>query len=178
MCAMTGKKKKIINKSTIMNVLEGNLIVNNHRIGIVAARFNEFITSKLLGGAVDAFVRHGGDEDDLDVAWVPGAFEIPLVAKKMARSGKYDAVICLGAVIRGATPHFDMVANEATKGVAHVGLECEIPVIFGILTTDSIEQAVERAGTKAGNKGFEAMTTAIEMVNLLEDIADYDREEC
>ena len=178
MCAMTGKKKKIINKSTIMNVLEGNLIVNNHRIGIVAARFNEFITSKLLGGAVDAFVRHGGDEDDLDVAWVPGAFEIPLVAKKMARSGKYDAVICLGAVIRGATPHFDMVANEATKGVAHVGLESEIPVIFGILTTDSIEQAVERAGTKAGNKGFEAMTTAIEMVNLLEDIADYDREEC
>ena len=178
MCAMIGKKKKIINKSTIMNVLEGNLIVNNHRIGIVAARFNEFITSKLLGGAVDAFVRHGGDEDDLDVAWVPGAFEIPLVAKKMARSGKYDAVICLGAVIRGATPHFDMVANEATKGVAHVGLECEIPVIFGILTTDSIEQAVERAGTKAGNKGFEAMTTAIEMVNLLEDIADYDREEC
>ena len=161
-----------------MNVLEGNLIVNNHRIGIVAARFNEFITSKLLGGAVDAFVRHGGDEDDLDVAWVPGAFEIPLVAKKMARSGKYDAVICLGAVIRGATPHFDMVANEATKGVAHVGLESEIPVIFGILTTDSIEQAVERAGTKAGNKGFEAMTTAIEMVNLLEDIADYDREEC
>ncbi len=139
-------------------------------MGIVAARFNEFITSKLLGGAIDAFVRHGGDDNNVDVAWVPGAFEIPLVAKKMAKSGKYDAVICLGAVIRGATPHFDMVANEATKGVASVGLQTEVPVIFGILTTDSIEQAVERAGTKAGNKGFDAMTTAIEMVNLLKAI--------
>ena len=133
-------------------------------MGIVAARFNEFITSKLLGGAIDAFVRHGGDENRVDVAWVPGAFE------KMAKSGKYDAVVCLGAVIRGATPHFDMVANEATKGVAAVGLQTEVPVIFGILTTDSIEQAVERAGTKAGNKGFDAMTTAIEMVNLLKSI--------
>jgi 6,7-dimethyl-8-ribityllumazine synthase len=172
------KRRKInIKKKDTMNVLEGNLIATNQRIGIVAARFNEFITSKLLGGAVDAFVRHGGDEEDLDVAWVPGAFEIPLVAKKMVQSGKYDAVICLGAVIRGATPHFDMVANEATKGVAHVGLECEIPVVFGILTTDSIEQAVERAGTKAGNKGFEAMTTAIEMVNLLEDIQDVAADE-
>ena len=139
-------------------------------MGIVAARFNEFITSKLLGGAIDAFVRHGGDDNNVDVAWVPGAFEIPLVAKKRAKSGKYDAVICLGAVIRGATPHFDMVANEATKGVASVGLQTEVPVIFGILTTDSIEQAVERAGTKAGNKGFDAMTTAIEMVNLLKTI--------
>ena len=139
-------------------------------MGIVAARFNEFITSKLLGGAIDAFVRHGGDDNNVDVAWVPGAFEIPLVAKKMAKSGKYDAVICLGAVIRGATPHFDMVANEATKGVASVGLQTEVPVIFGILTTDSIEQAVERAGTKAGHKGFDAMTTAIEMVNLLKAI--------
>lgn len=139
-------------------------------MGIVAARFNEFITSKLLGGAIDAFVRHGGDDNNVDVAWVPGAFEIPLVAKKMAKSGRYDAVICLGAVIRGATPHFDMVANEATKGVASVGLQTEVPVIFGILTTDSIEQAVERAGTKAGNKGFDAMTTAIEMVNLLKAI--------
>ena len=139
-------------------------------MGIVAARFNEFITSKLLGGAIDAFVRHGGDDNNVDVAWVPGAFEIPLMAKKMAKSGKYDAVICLGAVIRGATPHFDMVANEATKGVASVGLQTEVPVIFGILTTDSIEQAVERAGTKAGNKGFDAMTTAIEMVNLLKAI--------
>ncbi len=153
-----------------MNTLEGKLLAEGQRIGIVAARFNEFITSKLLGGAIDAFVRHGGEENRLDVAWVPGAFEVPLVAKKMAASGKYDAVVCLGAVIRGATPHFDMVANEATKGIANVGLQAEIPVIFGILTTDSIEQAVERAGTKAGNKGFDAMTTAIEMVNLLKVI--------
>ncbi len=153
-----------------MNTIEGKLLAEGQRIGIVAARFNEFITSKLLGGAKDAFVRHGGDESGLDIAWVPGAFEIPLVAKKMAESGKYDAVVCLGAVIRGATPHFDMVANESTKGVASVGLQTGIPVVFGVLTTDSIEQAVERAGTKAGNKGFEAMTTAIEMVNLLKQI--------
>ncbi len=152
-----------------MNTLEGKLLAEGQRIGIVAARFNEFITSKLLGGAVDAFVRHGGD-GKIDVAWVPGAFEVPLVAKKMAETGKYDAVVCLGAVIRGATPHFDMVANEATKGIANVSLQTEVPVIFGILTTDSIEQAVERAGTKAGNKGFDAMTTAIEMVNLLKTI--------
>ncbi len=153
-----------------MNTIEGKLLAEGQRIGIVAARFNEFITSKLLGGAKDAFVRHGGDESGLDIAWVPGAFEIPLVAKKMAESGKYAAVVCLGAVIRGATPHFDMVANESTKGVASVGLQTGIPVVFGVLTTDSIEQAVERAGTKAGNKGFEAMTTAIEMVNLLKQI--------
>lgn len=153
-----------------MNTLEGKLLAEGQRVGIVAARFNEFITSKLLGGARDAFLRHGGDEQQLEVAWVPGAFEVPLVAKKMAESGKYDAVVCLGAVIRGATPHFDMVANEATKGVANVGLQTGVPVIFGILTTDSIEQAVERAGTKAGNKGFDAMTTAIEMVNLLKQI--------
>ncbi|MDE6451314.1 MAG: 6,7-dimethyl-8-ribityllumazine synthase [Odoribacter sp.] len=153
-----------------MNTLEGKLLAEGQRIGIVAARFNEFITSKLLGGAVDAFVRHGGDENKLDVAWVPGAFEVPLVAKKMAETGKYDAVVCIGAVIRGATPHFYMVANEATKGIANVGLQTEVPVIFGILTTDSIEQAVERAGTKAGNKGFDAMNTAIEMVNLLKTI--------
>ena len=153
-----------------MNTIEGKLLAEGQRIGIVAARFNEFITSKLLGGAKDAFVRHGGDESGLDIAWVPGAFEIPLVAKKMAESGKYDAVVCLGAVIRGATPHFDMVANESTKGVASVGLQTGIPVVFGVLTTDSLEQAVERAGTKAGNKGFEAMTTAIEMVNLLKQI--------
>lgn len=153
-----------------MKTLEGNILAQGQRIGIVAARFNEFITSKLLSGAVDAFVRHGGKEEDLDVAWVPGAFEIPLVAKKMAQSGKYDAVICLGAVIRGATPHFDMVANEATKGVAQASLQTGIPVMFGILTTDSIEQAIERAGTKAGNKGYESMTGAIEMVNLLKNI--------
>ena len=153
-----------------MNLLEGKLLAEGQRIGVVAARFNEFITAKLVGGAKDAFVRHGGDENKLDLAWVPGAFEIPLVAKKMVESGKYDAVVCLGAVIRGATPHFDMVANEATKGVAQVGLQTGVPVIFGILTTDSIEQAVERAGTKAGNKGFDAMTTAIEMINLLKQI--------
>jgi len=153
-----------------MKTLEGKLLAEGQRIAIVAARFNEFITSKLLGGAVDAFVRHGGDDNKLEVAWVPGAFEIPLIAKKMAQTGKYDAVVCLGAVIRGATPHFDMVANEATKGVANVGLQTEVPVIFGVLTTDSIEQAVERAGTKAGNKGFDAMTTAIEMVNLIKTI--------
>ena len=150
-----------------MKVIEGNLSAAGQRIGIVAARFNEFITSKLLGGAEDSFLRHGGEADNLEVAWVPGSFEIPLVAKKMALSGKYDAVVCLGAVIRGATPHFDMVANEATKGIANVGLQSDIPVVFGVLTTDSIEQAVERAGTKAGNKGFVAMTTAIEMVNLV-----------
>ncbi len=153
-----------------MNKLEGKLLAEGQRIGIVAARFNEFITSKLLGGAIDSFLRHGGDDDHIDVAWVPGAFEVPLVAKKMAESGKYDAVVCLGAVIRGATPHFDMVANEATKGIANVSLQTGVPVIFGILTTDSIEQAVERAGTKAGNKGFDAMTTAVEMVNLLKKI--------
>lgn len=150
-----------------MKIIEGNLSAAGQKIGIVAARFNEFITSKLLGGAKDSFIRHGGAEDDLEVAWVPGSFEIPLIAGKMAKTGKYDAIVCLGAVIRGATPHFDMVANETTKGIAHVGLESDIPVIFGVLTTDSIEQAVERAGTKAGNKGFDAMTTAIEMVNLV-----------
>ena len=153
-----------------MNTLEGKLLAEGQRIGIVAARFNEFITSKLLGGAIDAFVRHGGDEKLIDIAWVPGAFEVPLIAKKMAESKKYDAVVCLGAVIRGATPHFDMVANEATKGIANVGLQVGLPVVFGILTTDSIEQAVERAVTKAGNKGFDAMTTAIEMVNLIRTI--------
>jgi len=153
-----------------MEILEGKLLAEGQRLGIVAGRFNEFITSKLLGGAVDAFVRHGGEEQNLTVAWVPGAFEIPLTAQKMVESGRYDAVVCLGAVIRGATPHFDMVANEATKGVAQVGLRTGVPVIFGILTTDSIEQAVERAGTKAGNKGFEAVTTAIEMINLLKQI--------
>lgn len=153
-----------------MKVLEGKLLAEGQRIGIVAGRFNEFITGKLLGGAVDAFVRHGGNEQDITVAWVPGAFEIPLTAQKMVESGKYDAVVCLGAVIRGATPHFDMVANEATKGVAQVGLRTGVPVIFGILTTDSIEQAIERAGTKAGNKGFEAVATVVEMINLLKQI--------
>ena len=153
-----------------MNTLEGNLIAEGMKIAIVASRFNERITNKLLGGAIDSFVRHGGNENDITVAWVPGAFEIPLIAKKMAASKKYDAVVCLGAVIRGATPHFDMVANETTKGIAAVGLQSEVPVVFGVLTTDNIEQAVERAGSKAGNKGFEAATTAIEMHNLIKKI--------
>lgn len=153
-----------------MKVIEGKLIAEGQKIAIVAGRFNEIITNKLLGGAVDAFKRHGGDEKDIDLAWVPGAFEIPLVAKKLAESKKYDAVICLGAVIRGATPHFDMVANETTKGIAAAGLQTGVPIIFGVLTTDNIEQAVERAGSKAGNKGFEAVTTAIEMVNLMKQI--------
>ncbi len=153
-----------------VKTLEGNLLADGLRIGIVAARFNEFITGKLLEGALDAFRRHGGDEENLTVAWVPGSFEIPLTAKKMAMSGDYDAVVCLGAVIRGATAHFDMVAGEAAKGIAMAGLESGIPVIFGVLTTDSIEQAVERAGTKAGNKGFDAMVSAIEMSNLYRQI--------
>ena len=153
-----------------MKTIEGKLIASKMKISVVASRFNEFITGKLLGGAEDAFVRHGGNADDLTVAWVPGAFEIPLVAQKMAQSGQYDAVVCLGAVIRGNTPHFDMVANESVKGIAQAGLQSGIPVIYGVLTTDSIEQAVERAGTKAGNKGFDAMTSAIEMVNLTKQL--------
>lgn len=149
-----------------MNILEGQLLAQGQKIGIVAARFNDFIVSHLIAGAEDVFVRHGGDSDDITLAYVPGAFEIPLMAQKMAFSGKYDAIVCLGAVIRGATPHFDMVANESAKGIATVSLKSNIPVTNGILTTDSIEQAVERAGTKAGNKGADAMMTAIEMINL------------
>ena len=148
------------------NFFEGNLVGTGLKIGIVVGRFNEFITSKLLGGAQDALKRHGVNEADVDVAWVPGAFEIPLIAKKMADSKKYDAVITLGTVIRGATPHFDYVCNEAAKGVSAAALNSGIPVIFGVLTTDSIEQAIERAGTKAGNKGWDAATAAIEMANL------------
>ncbi|MBQ0160916.1 MAG: 6,7-dimethyl-8-ribityllumazine synthase [Bacteroidales bacterium] len=153
-----------------MRTIEGNLLAENQKIAIVAGRFNEIITNKLIGGAVDAFKRHGGNDNNLTLAWVPGSFEIPIVAKRMAESGNYDAVVCLGAVIRGATAHFDMVANEATKGIAQVGLQTGVPIIFGVLTTDTIEQAVERAGCKAGNKGFEAVTTAIEMVNLLRQL--------
>ena len=150
-----------------MNVFEGKLMASSHKVAIVVGRFNEFITGKLVSGAIDALVRHGVEEDGIDIAWVPGAFEIPLIAQKVAGSEKYDAVICLGAVIRGATPHFDYVCAEVSKGVAQVSLKTEKPVIFGILTTDSIEQAIERAGTKSGNKGFEAGVTAIEMINLL-----------
>ncbi|GIP25538.1 6,7-dimethyl-8-ribityllumazine synthase [Paenibacillus sp. J23TS9] len=148
------------------HIFEGNLVSSGLKYGIVVGRFNEFITSKLLGGALDGLKRHGAGEDEVDVAWVPGAFEIPLVASKMAESGKYDAVITLGTVIRGATSHYDVVCNEVAKGVAATSLKTGVPVIFGVLTTDSIEQAIERAGTKAGNKGYEAATSAIEMANL------------
>ncbi len=150
-----------------MKVYEGNLIGQGLKFGIIVGRFNAFIGERLLDGAIDALKRHGVSEDSIEISWVPGAFEIPLVAKKMAKSKKYDGVICLGAVIRGATPHFDYVSSEVTKGVAHVSLDSEVPVIFGVLTTDSIEQAIERAGTKAGNKGYDAAVTAIEMANLL-----------
>ncbi|HMM20481.1 MAG TPA: 6,7-dimethyl-8-ribityllumazine synthase [Selenomonadales bacterium] len=151
----------------MINTFEGKLVAEGLKFGIVVARFNEFITNKLLGGAMDALTRHGASEANVDVAWVPGAFEIPMVAKKMAESQKYDAVICLGTVIRGSTPHFDYVCAEVSKGVAHVGLATGVPTIFGVLTTETIEQAVERAGTKAGNKGFDAAVSAIEMANLL-----------
>ena len=153
-----------------MNIIQGNLISDGMRVGIAASRFNEFIVSKLVSGAEDGLRRHGVLEKDIDIAWVPGAFELPLIAKKMAMSGKYDAVICLGAVIRGATSHYDYVCSEVTKGIASVSLASEIPVIFGVVTTDTIEQAIERAGTKVGNKGFDAASTAIEMTNLLRNI--------
>ena len=140
------------------------------KVGIVAARFNEFITSKLVGGAMDGLTRHNVNEEDIQVAWVPGAFEIPLIASKMARSGKYDAVICVGAVIRGNTSHYDYVCNEVSKGIASVSLETGVPVLFGVLTTENIEQAIERAGTKAGNKGYDCALSAIEMVNLIKEL--------
>lgn len=147
-------------------IFEGHLVGSGLKVGIVAGRFNDFISDKLVSGAQDAFKRHGVSEDDVDIAWVPGAFEIPLIAKKMADSGNYDAIITLGAVIRGSTPHFDYVCNEAAKGVAQASMTSGVPVIFGVLTVDSIEQAIERAGTKAGNKGWEAAVSAIEMANL------------
>ena len=150
-----------------MNTLEGKLVSEGIKVGIVAGRFNEFITSKLIGGAMDGLLRHDVKDEDVDIAWVPGAFEIPLVAQKMAESGKYDAVICLGAVIRGATSHYDLVCNEAAKGVAQVGLKTGVPVLFGVVTTDTIEQAIERAGTKAGNKGYDCALSAVELVNLI-----------
>ncbi len=153
-----------------MRTIEGNLVSKNIRVGIVAARFNEFITSKLLGGARDGLLRHDVRDEDIDLAWVPGAFEIPLIASKMAKSGKYDAVICLGAVIRGATSHYDYVCNEVSKGIATVSLESGIPVLFGVLTTENIEQAIERAGTKAGNKGYDCALSALEMVNLIREL--------
>jgi 6,7-dimethyl-8-ribityllumazine synthase len=151
-------------------IFEANLIAEGKKFAVVVSRFNDFITERLVGGAVDALVRCGGKEDDIDVVKVPGAFEIPLIAKKMAQKKTYDAVICLGAVIRGATPHFDYVSAEVSKGIAMVSIESEIPVIFGVITTDTLEQAIERAGTKAGNKGFSAAMAAVEMANLLETI--------
>ena len=150
-----------------MKTLEGNVIGKGLKIGIVAARFNEFIVSKLISGALDALERHGVDEENVELAWVPGAFEIPVIAKKMAMTGRYDAVLCLGAVIRGSTSHYDYVCAEVSKGIAAVGLESGRPVLFGVLTTDNIEQAIERAGTKAGNKGYDTACSAIEMANLM-----------
>lgn len=153
-----------------MNTLEGKLVATDIKVGIVAGRFNEFITSKLVGGAMDGLLRHDVKDEDVDIAWVPGAFEIPLVASKMAKSGKYDAVICLGAVIRGDTTHYDYVCNEVSKGIATVSLESGIPVMFGVLTTENIEQAIARAGSKGGNKGYDCALGAVEMVNLLRTI--------
>lgn len=153
-----------------MKIIEGKLVGKGLKVAIIAARFNEFITSKLIGGAEDILKRHEVKEEDISLIWVPGAFEIPLMAKKIASLKEYDAVITLGAVIKGSTPHFDYVCAEVSKGVAHVALESEIPIIFGVLTTNSIEEAIERAGTKAGNKGADAAITAIEMANLLKKI--------
>ena len=153
-----------------MKTFEGKLVSSGIKVGIVVARFNEFITSKLLSGAMDGLLRHNVQEEDIHVAWVPGAFEIPLIASKMAKSGKYDAVICLGAVIRGSTSHYDYVCNEVSKGIAAVSLETGVPVMFGVLTTENIEQAIERAGSKAGNKGSECAEGAIEMVNLIREM--------
>lgn len=150
--------------------IEGNLVASDIRVAIVVSRFNEFITSKLLGACVDTLRRHGTEDEDIEVIWCPGAYEIPFVARRAAQSGRYDAVICLGAVIRGSTPHFDYVAGECAKGIASVATDTGVPAIFGVLTTDTIEQAVERAGTKAGNKGADAAVTAIEMVNLLKNM--------
>ena len=150
--------------------IEGKLTAQGLKFGIVVSRFNEFINAKLLGGAMDALIRHGAADDDIEVVWVPGAYEIPLIAQKMANSKKYDAIICLGTVIRGSTTHYDYVCNEVAKGVVHVGLNTGVPTMFGVVTTENIEQAIERAGTKAGNKGFDAAVGAIEMANLLKEI--------
>ncbi len=150
---------------------EGMLLGKGLKFGVVASRFNEFITKKLIEGAQDAFLRHGVSEEDIEIAWTPGSFEIPLVAKKLAETKRYDAVVCLATVIRGGTPHFDYIASEITKGIARVGLDTGLPVIYGVITADTLEQAIERAGTKAGNKGFDAAVSAIEMANLLKGIS-------
>ena len=152
------------------NFYEGHLLGQGLKFAVVAGRFNEFITNRLLGGALDALNRHGVADQDIDVAWVPGAFEIPLAARRMALSGRYDAVICIGAVIRGATPHFEYVASEVAKGIAKISHESGVPAVFGVITADTIEQAIERAGTKAGNKGWDAAVTAIEMANLMKKL--------
>lgn len=153
-------------------MIEGNLILNNERVAVVSARFNEFIVSKLHGASIDCLIRHGLDKENITEAWVPGAFELPLMAKKLSETNKFDAIICLGCVIRGATTHYDYVCNEAAKGISKVALDSGIPVIFGVLTTESIEQAVERAGTKAGNKGWEVAASAIEMINALKKVRE------
>ena len=153
-----------------INVIEGKLVADGIKVGIVASRFNEFIVSKLIGGALDGLLRHDVKEEDITLAWVPGAFELPLAAQKMAKSGKYDAVICLGAVIRGATSHYDLVCNEAAKGIAQVGLQTGVPIMFGVVTTENIEQAIERASTKAGNKGYDCALSVLETVNLLKSL--------
>ncbi len=154
----------------MVNIIEGQLVAKGMRFAIIASRFNEFISSKLMEGAIDALVRHDASKEDITVCWVPGAFEMPVVAKKLAVTGAYDAIICVGAVIRGATSHFDYVANEVSKGIASVSLDTGVPISFGVLTTDNIEQAIERAGTKAGNKGFESAMAAIEMVSLFKEL--------
>lgn len=160
-----------------INYIEGNLAVADRRFGIVASRFNDFIVKSLLEGALDAVKRHGGDVGAVDVVWVPGSYELPLIAKRLALSGRYDAVVCLGVVIRGATSHFDYVAGGAASGISAVAIEVNLPVIFGVLTTDTIEQAIERAGTKAGNKGFEAAAAAIEMASIMKQLDDQERED-
>ena len=157
-------------------VFQGEMLGQGKKFGVVVSRFNEFITSRLLGGAQDCFERHGVSPDDIDVAWVPGSFEIPVTALRMARAGKYDAVVCLGAVIRGQTPHFDYIASEVAKGVAQVGISTGVPAIFGVITADTIEQAIERAGTKVGNKGADAAAAAIEMANLFDKLPEAERE--
>jgi 6,7-dimethyl-8-ribityllumazine synthase len=153
-----------------MKTIQGNLTAKNLKIGIIVGRFNEFIGSKLLSGAVDALIRHDAEDNNITTVWVPGAFEIPLIAKKMAKSNKYDAIICLGAIIRGGTTHYDLVSAEVAKGIALVSNDVEIPIIFGVITTENLEQAIERAGTKSGNKGFEAAVSAIEMANILKQL--------
>jgi len=159
----------------VRRVFEGRLVGEGLRFAVVVSRFNEFIGTRLLNGALDALVRHGVSEADVDVAYVPGAFEIPFIAQRMAKSGAYAAVVCVGAVIRGATPHFDYIAAEVSKGIANVGLETGVPIIFGVITADNLEQAIERAGTKAGNKGFDAAVSAIEMANLMASLSELDR---